>query len=256
MVTSSDEPPAHVEWRDTLLILVVSLLALPFAPDVGAGPYGAINPQSLVRVVLVLTLVGGLGQAAQRLIGPRLGMSFTGLIGGFVSSSATIALLSRWARDHPASYRHAVAGAFASNVATVIEYFAILGAIDSSLLAVVAPSLGCAGVVAVLLTLIFSKPQNHAESTRVSAGRAFHASTLLVFVAVFITVSIASAALQDKLGSAGIVFASLASALVDAHATSGSIASLHRDASIDSGTAELAILVALSGNTVTKVLVS
>ena len=42
-------------------------------------------------------------------------------------------------------------------------------------------------------------------------------------------------------------------ALLDAHSTAASVASLHRATSIDVETAKLAIVVALSANTVTKI---
>jgi uncharacterized membrane protein (DUF4010 family) len=52
------------------------------------------------------------------------------------------------------------------------------------------------------------------------------------------------------------VIVSAAAALLDAHSSAGSVAALHKSAAIDGQTAALAILVALSTNTLTKVLLA
>jgi uncharacterized membrane protein (DUF4010 family) len=76
------------------------------------------------------------------------------------------------------------------------------------------------------------------------------------FAAVFVLVTIASSALQESIGSAGIVVVSGMAAFIDAHSTAGSVASLHRAQSIDTATAQLAILTALTTNTVTKIVLA
>ena len=83
----------------------------PVAPDAPWGPYGAVNPQSLTRLVVVLMFLNGLAHMAQRVVGPRHGLAITGFVGGFVSSSATIAALGMKAREQPERWRSAVAGA-------------------------------------------------------------------------------------------------------------------------------------------------
>lgn len=84
----------------------------------------------------------------------------------------------------------------------------------------------------------------------------FHVWMALGFGAVFVLVTIASSALQERIGSAGIVLVSGVASIVDAHSTAGSVAALHRTQSIDVDTARLAILTALSSNTLTKVVLA
>jgi uncharacterized membrane protein (DUF4010 family) len=244
------------ELRDGLSFLVFALVLLPVAPDVRWGPYGAINPQSLTRLVVVLMFLNGLAHMAQRLIGPRYGFTLTGFLGGFVSSSATIAALSMKARDEPERWRGAVAGALASSVATIAQYAFIVGVVDPALLRILASSLACAGLAALLVTGLFAWRANGEQHGPAGAGRPFRLLAAVGFALVFVTVSIAAAALHAHIGGSGIVVVSTVAAFVDAHSTAASVASLHRDGALDAGTAELAIIAALSANTLTKVVLA
>jgi uncharacterized membrane protein (DUF4010 family) len=69
-------------------------------------------------------------------------------------------------------------------------------------------------------------------------------------------VSIASAALHNYAGRAGIILISVIAGLVDAHSTAGSVAALHTSAAIDAESAVFALLAALSANSVTKILLA
>jgi uncharacterized membrane protein (DUF4010 family) len=54
----------------------------------------------------------------------------------------------------------------------------------------------------------------------------------------------------------GIVVVSAVAALVDAHSTAGSIAALHESGAVDGHSALLALLCALSANSLTKLLLA
>jgi uncharacterized membrane protein (DUF4010 family) len=244
------------ELRDGLLFLVFALVVLPAAPDVRWGPYGAVNPQSLTRLVVVLMFLNGLAHMAQRLVGPRHGLAIMGFFGGFVSSSATIAALSMKAREQPEHWRGPVAGALASSVATVLQYVFLVSVVDGSLLGVLLAPLSCAGLAALLGTGLFAWRADGERQGSPDSGRPFRLIAALGFALVFVTVSIAAAALHARIGSSGIVVVSSVASLVDAHSTAASVASLHHDGALDADTAELAIVAALSANTLTKVVLA
>lgn len=244
------------ELRDALIFLLFALVVLPIVPDVHVGPYRAIHPQSLVRLIVVLMAVTGAGYAARRLVGSRFGLAVTGLAGGFVSSSATIAAFSLQAREHDASWRGAACGALASNVSTLIQYELILIAVDPALALKAAPALALGGLVALALTLSFTRLAARQEQLSSPQGRAFRLWAALGLAVLVSVVSILSAALHDHLGRLGIIVVSAAAALVDAHSTAGSVAALHKNGALDEQTAMLAIMVALSANSLTKVLLA
>ncbi len=244
------------ELRDLLIFLLIALVILPLAPDQALGPYGAVNPQSLVRLVLVLMGVTSAGYVVQRLLNPRLGLAIAGFAAGFVSSSATIAAMGLRAREQPAQWRAAVAAGLGSSVATVAQYVIVVAAIDASLLVAIAPSMGLAALAALVGMIGYAWLALREGSAAAETGRPFRLWLALGFAGVFVLVTIASSALQESIGSAGIVVVSGMAAFVDAHSTAGSVASLHRTQSIDTATAQLAILTALTTNSVTKIVLA
>jgi uncharacterized membrane protein (DUF4010 family) len=92
---------SEVELRDGLLFAAATLILLPLLPDAPQSGAGGANPRRLWGlVVLFLALQAG-GYVALRAAGPRLGLAFSGLLSGFVSSTGTIAALGARAREMP-----------------------------------------------------------------------------------------------------------------------------------------------------------
>ena len=73
----------HRELTASLQLLVLSVVVLPYLPNAGLGPYGALNPYQLWWAVI---LIAGLSLAVSFLLGcvlvPRLGA-----LGAAVASS-------------------------------------------------------------------------------------------------------------------------------------------------------------------------
>jgi uncharacterized membrane protein (DUF4010 family) len=83
-----------------LQFAVISLLVLPMAPDRTLGPYAVLNPRQIWwMVVLIVGLNLGGYLANKFLDSPNKGLLLTGLLGGFVSSTATTASYSRAGGD-------------------------------------------------------------------------------------------------------------------------------------------------------------
>jgi uncharacterized membrane protein (DUF4010 family) len=242
------------ELRDGLLLLVFALVVLPLAPQGGVGPYGAIHPASLIRLVVVMMVINAIGQAALRLLGARVGLPITGLAGGFVSSSATIASMSLRAKQDPNHYEGPVAGALASCVATGVQYLLIVATLDRTLLGPLALPLGATVIVAGLGSTIFAlRAARDTSSANEAEQRPFRLVGALALVAVYCVVSVLSAALHARLGATGTVLVSATAGLVDAHSTAGALAAQHLAGQVDTPTVLLASLTALSTNSVSKI---
>jgi uncharacterized membrane protein (DUF4010 family) len=189
-------------------------------------------------------------------MGPRYGLVLAGVAGGFISSSATIGALSLAAKAHEETWRSALSGALASNVATLTQYALIIATVDPSLALRFAPSLGLGSVVAVALTLTATRLAARRPRPPIKPGRAFRLGAALAVSALVCAVSVASAALHGYAGRFGIIVISAIAGFVDAHATAGSVAALHESATIDAQTAVFALLAALSANSLTKILLA
>lgn len=60
------------------------------APDRFMGPFDALNPRAIARLIVLVMAISALGYVAMRALGPRYGLPLAGFSSGFVSSTATI----------------------------------------------------------------------------------------------------------------------------------------------------------------------
>jgi hypothetical protein len=79
------------ELTDALIFAAAALVVLPLVPDRYVGPFSAINPRTIWKIVILIMSISAGGHIAVRLLGPRFGLPLAGLASGFVSSVATIA---------------------------------------------------------------------------------------------------------------------------------------------------------------------
>ncbi|MCR5878446.1 DUF4010 domain-containing protein [Phenylobacterium sp. J367] len=221
------------------------------------GPFGALNPWKIWRLVVLVLAIGAAGYLATRLLGPRFGLPISGLASGFVSSSATIGAMGAKAAAVQGILGAAVAGAVLSTVATVLQMAAVLGATSQPVLMAMAMPLVFAGVVAALYGAVFtllalkSPPQDGDH-----AGNPLSVKTALVFAATLAVVMLLSAAAREWFGEAGVIVAAGLAGFVDTHAPAISIASLVAAGRMTPDEAIWPILAAFTTNSATKVILA
>ena len=82
-----------------LRLLIATFIVLPLLPDDPVDPWGALRPQSLWMLVLLISTLSLVGYVATRLLGANRGIPLTGITGGLVSSTAVTLAFSRQSRD-------------------------------------------------------------------------------------------------------------------------------------------------------------
>jgi uncharacterized membrane protein (DUF4010 family) len=160
---------SEAELKDALIFAAATLVVLPLMPDRYLGPYGAINPRVVWKIVILMMSISAGGYIAVRLLGARFGLPIAGLASGFVSSTATIGAMGARATEEPALARPAVAGAVLSTVATVLEMAVLLAATSRATLYQMRLPLLAAGVAALaygaVLTVLCVRQKVPAEAT-------------------------------------------------------------------------------------------
>ena len=144
----------EAELGDLLLLAASVLIILPLLPDRTVDPFDVLNPRKLWLLVVLVMSINAAGYVALRLLGARRGLLLAGLLGGFVSSAATIGSMGQRARAAPDTRDSAVAAGLMSNVATVIQLVVILAALSVDLLREVAPALAVAAAATALVALL------------------------------------------------------------------------------------------------------
>jgi uncharacterized membrane protein (DUF4010 family) len=245
------------EFNDALVLAAATLVVLPLIPDRHIGPLEAINPHTTWAIVVLMLGIGAAGHIALRALGPRFGLSIAGFASGFVSSAATIGSMGTRARSNPALLRAATSGAVLSTVSTIVQMAAVLAATSLETLRALALPLACAGAAAVAYGMLFMfRNLQEPGDTEHDPGRAFSFTTALLFALTITAVVFASAAIVAWLGAGGLVAAAAVTGLADAHSTAISVGSLVAAGKISVAESTLPILLGLTTNTVTKIVIA
>jgi uncharacterized membrane protein (DUF4010 family) len=242
------------ELKDVIVFLAVALILLPLSPDRYVGPYDAVNPHDLARFVVAVMSISALGYMAKRTLGLRAGMALTGFAGGFISSTATILAMGQAARQQPQMMAAAAMGAVLSTVATMVQLGLLVSLLLPGILSWMALPIGMGCIAACLYaTWLFQRHQAETVATGLALkGHAFEHKTTLILSCAVLGVTVMTAALNHWIGEVGVVIASMLAGLVDAHASVASMSSLVHKGQASLSQAQMAILLAVSTNTLSK----
>ena len=241
------------ELNDALILAAAALVLLPLAPDQYMGPFNALNPRTIWMIVILIMLISSTGYISLRAMGARIGLPITGLTSGFVSSAATISSMGARAALEPQLLWGAVAGAVLSTVATFIQMAVVLETTSQQTLLALWLPLTCAGITAlaygIIITLIALR-QKPPDS--INLGQPFSLKTALLFAATVSSFMLLAAALNQWLGSEGVIVAAAFAGFADTHSAAVSVASLVAAGKLSANEAVLPILAGLTTNTITK----
>lgn len=239
---------------DILLLAAASLIALPLLPDRAVGPYSVLNPHKLGLLVIWVMAVGAAGYVSLRIFGAKRGLVLAGLLGGFVSSSATIAGMGQRARENPELRRSYVAAALASNIATLVQLALILLLVSPAGLRALAWPLVAAGTVAVIVCTVALHRDRSANENREAQdyGRPFTLSHALTFAAIVAVALLGAAALQTWIGTGGVFAAAAFSGFADVHAATLAVSELVASNVLELPQMAYAIAIAFTANNLFK----
>ncbi|MEZ0350919.1 MgtC/SapB family protein [Mycobacterium sp. pR1184] len=249
---------SDVEVEDAIKFFVVALVILPLLPDQQLGPYGVLNPAKVWLLVVLLTGIGWVGYIGVRALGPERGVLVTGLAGGFVSATATTASMGRLSRT-ATSMRAPLASALLASLATFVQLLIVIALVDIELLRRLWPPVVAGAVVLVGAAAFVYRGGTHLqnaaqdqETGRAKASRPFALRPALVLAAVLTFALLVGRWGADILGPQGVVLATFAAGLADAHAGAVAAASLAAKGDIAVDTALFAVAAALGSNLLVK----
>ncbi|MEO7431187.1 MAG: DUF4010 domain-containing protein [Dokdonella sp.] len=242
------------ELDDALLLAASVLIVFPLLPDRAIDPFGMLNPRSVWLLAVLVMSVNAAGYVALRLLGPGRGLAIAGLLGGFVSSSATIGAMAERARSHPALRKACVAGSLLSTIATLVQLALILSIVSSDLLAAFAIPLLAGGITAAGVGgIAWWRAQTEPSSEILSGyGRAFALPQALLFAGIVTAALIGASVLQRWLGVQGVFAAAAATGLADVHAAAITLGHLVSDTGLVARNGAFALSLAFTTNSIVK----
>lgn len=247
---------SEAEVRDGLVLAASALVILPLVPDTFIGPYDAINLHTVWMLCVLMMAIGALGHLAIRLAGPRFGLPLAGFMAGFVSSTATVASMGERARREPHMLRPAAAAAVMSTVATMVLMLIVLAAISPETLALMLPPLLMAAGTAFAWAARAVLMAEGQSTTAMLSGRVFDWRMTLAAAVMIAIVQLVSALLFRHMGSEGVLLAAAISGFADVHAAAAAAVMLVQSGKITAAAIVLPVLIAITTNTASKIVMA
>lgn len=241
------------ELRDALLLAASALVVLPLAPDRELSWLGGINLRVVWQLVVLIMAVQALGHVALRLFGARLGLPLSGLVAGFVSSTATIATMGARVARHPELRMACVAGAWFSTVSTALQVMLIAGLLYPAGLHLIAPAMGSALLMSLLLGLAAYRRSPVPPDEAPTQGRAFSLRQSILLALLFTGIAAVVAWLQQGVGTLATLAATALAGFADAHSSAAAVMGLAARGEVEPFTMLTAVLLAFSTNNASKI---
>lgn len=240
-----------VELRSAILLGAMTMIGLSLLPHRTIDPWGGFDPWEIWFLTVLTASISFTGYIAVRVLSPASGLLVSGLAGGLVSSTATVAALARAAMDGSFARQRSGAATLACMV-SLLRVCTLIAIVQPRVLGAVLPAmLAAAAVLALAGAALIAGPRK-AEPDQRPASNPFEIAPLLAFAGLFAVVSMSSAALAARFGGTSVLVTSALSGLVDADVATLSALRLVGTA-LPVQTAGLAVLAAVGVNALTRV---
>ena len=239
----------------TTKFVVLALVILPVLPREAYGPFDAIVPFQIGKMIVLVAGVSFAGYVASRLIGSARGLLVSGLLGGLVSSTAVTLTYSGRGRDEPSIARLCAVAIIAACSTMFARLVVVVAIVDRPLLRSIAPPLAVTAVlgfvVAVVLYRRADAPSEETPGAEPALRNPFELKQAVSFGLLYGVVLLVAKAAQHWAGSAGLYLSSVLAGLTDVDAITLSVVDMHRGG-LPNATAATAIMLAALTNTVVK----
>jgi len=245
------------ERRATTKFILVVLVVLPALPDHRIDALYGLNPQFVWLMVVFVTGLGFVAYLLGRILGPERGIALTGLVGGFVSSTATTVSMAEKTNQNATLYHVC---AFAVVTASIVMFPRALievAVVNPALLPSVAVPLGAMSVVGVVAAVVLywqTATDQTVEPDEIQ--NPFRLRPALAFGVIFAVVLLVSESANDFFGSSGVYATAFFSGLADVDAMTITLSQLAAEGTVSTQVATTGIVIAAIANTFVKVVLA
>jgi len=233
--------------------VLVVLVVLPALPDREIEALYGLNPRFVWLMVVFVTGLGFVAYVLGRVLGPERGIAITGVVGGFVSSTATTVSMAEKTVQNRSLYHVC---AFAVVTASIVMFPRALievAVVNPALLSAVALPLGAMTAVGIVAAVLLYWRTTAAESIEPDElENPFRLRPALLFGVIFAAVLLVSEYANEWLGASGIYATAFFSGLADVDAMTLTLSRLAAEGSVSAEVATTGIVIAAIANTFVK----
>lgn len=211
------------ELRSAVVLLGMTLIALPVVPDREFAALGGLNPARLWLFTVILAGVSFAGYVAAKLLGAERGRIAAGALGGLVSSTAVVLASARAAQEGQPG---AAAATLAAGAVAWLRTALLVLLLAPSLAPLMLPALlvGAAVQAAFAWLLVLRAPPAIASAP--PAGNPLELLPVLRMALLIALIGVAARAAADAFGDSGLFGVAGLSGLADTDAVIASVSGL------------------------------
>jgi uncharacterized membrane protein (DUF4010 family) len=232
------------------------VVGLPLLPNRSFGPWETLNPWTLGLFVLLIAGVSFSGYGAVKLLGSRVGLLLTALLGALTSSTAVTLTFARLAQRRPDLSLQLGAGIALAAGTMAARVFVEVMVVNPALARVLTIPLAAMALVAwVAVLVVFFCTTPHPETEALPLRNPLELSAAVWYALLLALLFLLIRALHAWLGEPGVYPLAAVSGLADVDAVSLSLAQMARN-DVPLTTATRAIIIAVGTNTMVKMLLA
>jgi uncharacterized membrane protein (DUF4010 family) len=246
-----------------LKFFILTAIILPILPYSWEDPIGFFDwrPQVIWLMVVLVASIRFVGYFLSKFFGSEKSILFSGIVGGFVSSTAVTMGISQQSEGK----RRVIIFLVPILIASAIMFFRVLFEIiivapaQKELLLNVAPVLlvSSAGLIFLSVFLIVKRIREHKKNgdikTTINIDQPLQMKSAIAFGLFFLSILLVAEKIAEFFPDSGLILASALAGLTDVDAITLAMANLHRTGEISADIASQAILMAVLVNTLVKV---
>jgi len=240
------------ERRATIKFVLVAMVVFPLLPNRELKTLLGLNPRFVWLMVVFVTGLGFVAYALSRVVGTGRSIALTGLLGGFVSSTATTVSMATRTASTPSLYQIC---AFSTVLAAIVMFPRALieiAVVNPAMLPYAVVPLGIMTGVGIVVAGIVYWRATVVEQIEADVENPFRLRPALLFGAIFAVVLLVSEYANEWLGASGVYATAFVSGLADVDAIVLSMSKLSADSAIGPGVATTGIVLAAVANTLVK----
>ena len=251
---------AHMISREdlyaTIKFAIITAVILPILPQTGYGPapFNVLIPFNIWLMVVFVSGISFFGYILMKFIGPGRGVGLTGLLGGFVSSTAVTLSFSQRSHNSQQLSRAFALGIMAAWAVMFLRIIVIAAVLNRNLLTYLWIPMTVALLVSVCYcTYLFVYRKDQASSGLEDFKNPFDLIPAITFGLLYAVILLLAHWAQIYFGDAGAYVSGVVSGLVDVDAITVSMSQLSsQGGGLEPATASRAIVFAAASNTLVK----
>ncbi|MBN1377620.1 MAG: MgtC/SapB family protein [Gammaproteobacteria bacterium] len=251
------------EVSATLQLLVIAAVVLPLLPDRLVGPMGGINPRLIGLLVLLIAGISFVGYFAIKVLGPRVGILTSAILGGLTSSTAVTVAFSQMAKRDASQTALLASGIALASATMAPRLLIVIAALNQQLAVILLWPLLVLGLIPMLtVTPVIWRfyHERHkvtqADTSNLNLSNPLELKAALFYGGLLSILIVAVRIVKEFLGDVGVYAIAGLSGLADVDAVSISLA---RGAQMDDlplVMAAIGVVIAAVVNTLAKATIS